>query len=96
MELVFEWDPHKERTNRQKHGISFSEAASVFRNPLARIFADQDHSFGERREIIVGHSQAKRLLLVSFVEPEEGWVRIINARRATKKEHVDYEDNTAP
>ena len=96
MELAFEWDPRKARANQEKHRISFSEATSVFSNPLARIFADEDHSAGERREIIAGHSQAKRLLLVSYVEPAEGRVRIISARRATRREQHDYEHHVTP
>jgi len=92
MDLVFEWDPRKDRANLEKHGVTFSEATSVFGDPLARIFADEDHSTNEQREIIIGHSQAKRLLLVCFTEREEGWARIISARRATRKEQRDYEE----
>ena len=96
MELVFEWDPHKERANREKHRITFTEATSVFGDPLARIFADEDHSAEEQREIIIGHSRAKRLLLVCFTERADGRVRIISVRRATRKERLDYEDHITP
>ncbi len=96
MDLVFEWDLRKDRANLEKHGISFPEATSVFSDPLARIFADEDHSADEPREIIIGHSQAKRLLLVCFTEPQENRVRIISARRATKREQHDYEDHRTP
>jgi len=96
MDLVFKWDPRKDRANSEKHGIAFSEATSVFGDPLARIFADEDHSTGERREIIIGHSRAKRLLLVCFTELEEGQVRIIGARRATRREQRDYEEHVTP
>ena len=92
MDLTFEWDPRKDRANLEKHRISFSEAMAVFDDPLARIFVDEDHSADERREIIVGHSQAKRLLLVCFTEPDQGRVRIISARRATRRERHDYEE----
>ncbi|MBK7931087.1 MAG: BrnT family toxin [Bryobacterales bacterium] len=92
MELTFEWDPRKERANLEKHSINFSEAMAVFDDSLARIFADEDHSADERREIIVGQSQAKRLLLVSFTEPDQGRIRIISARRATRRERRDYEE----
>jgi hypothetical protein len=68
MPLVFEWDPRKARSNLLKDRVSFAEAASVFSNPLARIFADKEHSTEESREIIIGHSSAKRLLLICFVE----------------------------
>ncbi len=96
MEMVFEWDPRKDLANREKHRIGFSEATSVFGDPLARIFSDGDHSAAEQREIIVGHSQAKRLVLVCFPEPEEGRARIISARRATRREQHDYEDHITP
>ena len=96
MKPIFEWDPRKDSANLEKHGISFSEATVVFGDPLARIFADEDHSADERREIIVGHSRAKRLLLVCFTEREDGQVRIVSARRATRREQHDYEDHVTP
>ena len=93
MPLVFEWNERKDRANRKKHGLGFSEAALVFADPLARIFPDEGHSSGEYREIIVGHTPAKRLLVVSFTESATDVVRIISARRATKREQKDYEEN---
>ncbi len=62
MSLVFEWDPRKARANLPKHNVTFLEATSVFSNPLARIFVDEYHSSDEPREIIIGHSKARRLL----------------------------------
>ena len=91
--MQLEWDPRKDAANRRKHGIAFDEALTVFADPLARIFDDPDHSAGEAREIIVGHSARQRLLLVSFTE-RGGKVRIISARAATKRERKDYEENT--
>ena len=64
----------------------------VFSDPLARMIGDEDHSVDENREIVIGHSQAKRLLLVCFTEPEQGWIRIIRARRATRIDWQDYEE----
>ena len=93
MELVFEWNREKEKVNYQKHGITFNEAKTVFYDPLARIFDDLIHSVGESREIIIGHSIAKKLLLVVFVERKQNVIRIISARQATKKEKKDYEEN---
>ena len=93
MPLVFEWDERKDRSNLKKHGVSFSEAAMVFTNPLARIFADEEHSAGEQREIMVGHSPANRLLVISFTEANPDVVRIISARNATKQEQQEYEEN---
>jgi uncharacterized protein len=63
----------------------------LIRSP-ALIFDDEEHSDAEHREIIIGHSFKDRLLLVSFTEREER-IRIISARRATKKETLDYEEN---
>ena len=92
MSASFEWDEAKAQANQQKHGVSFEEAATVFANPLAAIFDDPDHSQDERREILVGHSDRNRVLVVSFTERGEA-VRIISARVATPRERKDYEDN---
>jgi uncharacterized DUF497 family protein len=64
--VQFEWDRRRAQANLKKHGVSFEEAATVFRDALAPMFDDPDHSPGEDREIIVGHSVLGRLLLVSF------------------------------
>jgi len=61
---------------------------------MAKIFDDPDHSIEEAREIIVGHSVRRRLLIVCFTE-REGKVRIISARLATKRERRDYEQGTS-
>lgn len=90
MSLEFEWDPAKAEANVKKHRVSFEEALTVFADPLARIFDDPDHSTEEAREIIIGHSTKQRLLLVSFTE-RTSRVRMISARRATKREQRDYE-----
>lgn len=92
MNLEFEWDKEKATANKKKHGVTFEEAATVFSNPLAAIFDDEIHSEDELREILVGHSNQNRLLLISFTE-REGVIRIISARRATKQERKDYEEN---
>jgi uncharacterized protein len=92
MALEFEWDDEKARSNEKKHRISFEEAASVFADPLAVIFDDETHSQDEQREIIIGHSDEDRLLLVSFTERGDA-IRIISARRATKRERQEYEEN---
>lgn len=93
MNLFFEWDREKDRINFLKHGITFNEAKTVFYDPLAKIFDDEIHSLGEQREIIIGHSREKKLLLVVFVERKHSRVRIVSARLATKKEKKDYEEN---
>jgi len=88
----FEWDWGKNERNRGKHGVSFEEARTVFHDPLARVFGDDLHSVGERREFIVGHSILHRLLLVCFVE-RSNRIRIISARRTNPAERKDYEEN---
>jgi uncharacterized DUF497 family protein len=93
MPPVFEWDDRKARSNLRKHRVQFAEAASVFSDPLARIFSSGVHSGSELREIIIGHSSAKRLLLVCFTEPVMDHIRIIGSRRATKAEQRDYEEH---
>ncbi len=92
MGLEFEWDPKKAEANRRKHGVTFEVAATVFGDPQAAIFADEDHSTDELRELIIGYSDQDRLLVVSFVECEPR-VRIIGARRATRRERRNHEEN---
>jgi uncharacterized protein len=82
--MEFEWDPGKAATNLHKHGVSFTEASSVFADPLASIFPDTEHSDSESREILVGYSERGRLLIVSFTERPPN-VRIISARVATPR-----------
>lgn len=65
---------------------------TVFADPLARIFNDHDHSISEFHEIIIGSSQKQRLLIVCFTDRGET-VRIFGARKATKLERQDYEEN---
>jgi len=94
MSLRFEWDPRKAKSNLAKHGVSFTEAMTVFADPLARIFNDDEHSREERREIIVGHSAKQNLFLVSFTARGDR-VRILSAREATRLERRDYEENVS-
>ena len=71
MSFRFEWDKNKASSNIKKHGVSFDEARTVFNDPLARIFDDEEHSSIERREIIIGHSIVNRLLVVCFTERKD-------------------------
>ena len=91
--MRFEWDPKKAASNVRKHGISFDEAVTVFKDPLAFIFDDAAHSEQEHREIIIGMSTLRKMILVCFVERIENTVRIISARPATRQEIKDYEEN---
>ena len=91
MTVRFEWDRKKAASNLRRHGVSFEEAISVFTNPLAWIFDDEDEAVDERREIIVGHSMRNRLLVICF-SGREAAVRVISARKATRNERKDYEE----
>lgn len=94
MILLFDWDPKKAASNLAKHGVSFEEALTVFLDPLAHIFDDEDHSIQEPREIIIGHSAKQRLLLVCFTARVAS-IHIFSARQATKRELKDYEENVS-
>ena len=91
--LTFEWDPEKAVANKVNHGVSFEDALTTFHDPLGRVHSDPDHSVSERREILVGHSTRGRLLLVAFTQ-RGSRIRIISARRATRRERRGYEENT--
>jgi len=93
MSLLFEWDQNKAESNLAKYDVSFEEAMTVFADPLARIFPDEDHSVDEKREIIIGHSTHQQLILVDFTATEDR-VRIISARKTTRRERKDYEENS--
>ena len=93
--MKFSWDPRKADSNLRKHGVAFDEAITVFSDPLAYIFDDEEHSEDEHREIIIGYSALTRLLLVCFVERNDDTIRLISARRATKAETRDYEKNVS-
>lgn len=87
----FEWDDAKAGANLRKHGVSFEEAASVFSEWGAPVNGDVEHSSGEDRFIIVGTSERNRLLIVAFTYRDEETVRIISARRASRREQRIYE-----
>jgi uncharacterized protein len=93
MGLRFEWDRRKAAANLRKHGVSFDETSTIFHDPLALMFDDEDHSGDEPREIAIGHSITGRLLLAAFVERQEDVIRIISGRLTTTRERDDYEKN---
>ena len=89
--IRFEWDPAKARANVRKHGISFEEALSVFYDEFAVQFFDEEHSSDEERFPMLGVSSGARVLLVCHCERDSGNViRIISARKATKRESTFY------
>jgi uncharacterized protein len=63
--VEFEWDPDKERSNIERHGVDFTKAATVFGDPLELTISDPDHSVGEFRFLSIGHSVRNRILVVS-------------------------------
>lgn len=90
----FEWDPKKAQENRNKHGITFDEAATVFRDSKALSIFDTDHSEYEDRWVTMGISERGRLLIVIHTFREESEddvrIRIISSRKATKRETKNY------
>ena len=91
--MKFDWDPKKAEFNLKKHKVSFEEAMTVFFDDLAKITFDPDHSEDEHRQILIGHSHNRRLLFVIHVSIEErNTIRIISARKATKRERKDFEN----
>lgn len=91
--MEFKWDPQEAAANLAKHKVAFEDAATVFGDPLGRIIADPRHSSAEERLVLLGLSQGKRLLAVMYVDRGEV-VRIISARRATRRERREYEEVT--
>jgi uncharacterized protein len=89
--MEFEWDPQKAEANQQKHGISFHQAATIFGDPLAITFADQDHSLDESRYLTFGLSRFNQLLAVSHTYRGTK-LRIISARLMTRQERKIYEE----
>ena len=89
--MEIEWDPKKALANKKKHGVSFEEAASIFGDPVAITFNDPDHSVGELRYITFGLSDSRRMHVVSHTDRNER-IRIISARRMTRKEKRIYEE----
>lgn len=60
--MKVEWNPEKAESNLRKHGVSFEEAMTVFKDTLALIFDDEEHSQEEHREIIIGTSALQRIV----------------------------------
>lgn len=88
--LVF---PNKAANNEKKYGITFSEALTVFGDPLELTISDPDHSLEEFRFLSIGKSSTGRLQIVSYTEREDGVIRIISSRKATRLERKQYEHN---
>ena len=94
--IRFEWDNQKNRSNKKKHGVSFEEAQSVFYDEFAIQFYD-DETTDEHRFILLGLSNESQVLVVIHCErgADGEELRIISARKATKKEHQHYQGNSS-
>ena len=94
MRFDFEWDLKKAEANRKKHGISFEQAAHIFKDPRALSIFDEDHGGEEERWITIGMAATGAILVVhhTFVtaDRETIVVRLISSRRATKAEKKQY------
>jgi uncharacterized DUF497 family protein len=90
--MEFEWDEDKAESNLSKHSVSFEEAMTVFDDPLYVDFYDPDHSYDEHRYIIIGESQQRRLLMVSYAEAGDA-IRLISSREVTPSERKAYEED---
>ena len=89
--MKFNWNPSKSVQNVKKHGVTFEEAMTVFFDPLAKIASDPDHSDIENRMILIGYSKKQNLLFIVHIYKEDkDTIRIISARKATKKEKNDF------
>jgi uncharacterized DUF497 family protein len=87
------WDPKKASRNLEKHGVTFFEAASIFEDPEALDVADEPHSGEEQRSWRIGSSDEGRVLTVVYTvrsSNDEEEIRIISARRASRKERAAY------
>lgn len=93
MSLEFDWDENKNILNHRKHGLWFEECISAFNDKLGRLFHDVAHSDREDRYVLVGMTADQRLLVIVHTFKEsEACIRIISARRATKRERLFYEE----
>jgi len=90
--LKFIWEPQKAIINLKKHGVSFAEASTAFEDVLSLNIDDPLHSSDEERMVLIGMSFKNRLIIVVHTERGDN-IRIISARKATKKERKYYENN---
>ena len=91
--MVYEWEAGKARANLRKHGVSFEDASTVFLDPLALTYPDPDHSDTEEREVTIGLTSTRRALFVSHCARGAN-IRIISARKASKRERRQYEEGS--
>ena len=94
MHYRFDWDPAKEASNVRKHGVSFRRGASVFRDPNQLSLYDEEHSETEDRWVTMGINGGGvlRVVVHTFEQTDQDSIeiRIISARKATKREAEQY------
>ena len=94
MRYDFEWDSKKARSNFHKHGVSFEDAATVFKDANALSIVDHGHSINEERWMTLGISSSGRLLVICHTFQDIGSkicvIRIFSSRKATKNESKQY------
>jgi uncharacterized protein len=90
--LTFEWDKNKARSNLKRHKVAFEEASTAFQDTLSLTITDPLHSQDENRLVLIGMSYKSRLLVVIHTERGNN-IRIISARKASKKERGLYESD---
>jgi len=89
--MRFEWDKNKAESNFLKHGITFEEAVTIFADPYLLFTKGSKHSEQEEREWAIGESESVSMLVIVFTMRGEN-IRIISARKATKRERKSYEE----
>lgn len=90
--LRFSRDPRKARSNERKHGVSFDEATTVFLDERALLLDDPDAGSDEDRFLLLGLSSFMRLLIVCHCIRQGDTIRLISARKATKREQRQYQE----
>lgn len=93
MPLIFEWDLRKARLNLAKHGVAFEEASTVFGDSLSLTIPDPEYSLTEKRFVTMGRAFSAKLLVVVHTDRGDN-IRIISARRASRRERKFYEQTT--
>ena len=89
--MEFEWDENKNKTNQEKHGIDFKDAKSVFKDDNSKVSPDLRQDYGESRWKIFGKIFGSIISVIYTMRDEV--VRIISARKASRKERDEYNDN---
>jgi uncharacterized protein len=88
--MEYEWDTNKAESNYQKHGIDFADAVSVFTDDLAITMLDEHPD--DQRFVTIGMDALGRIIVVVYTWRGESCIRLISARKATRRERQQYED----